>query len=284
MKHALTLAFSPCPNDTFMFHAWVEGLINMQGHQFKIRMADVEELNQSAMKQEADITKLSFAAFAHLADRYELLTSGAALGHQCGPLLVSKHNFKWEELPQLKIVIPGKFTTANLLLTMFAPDVKNKKELLFSDIENEVLTEKADAGLVIHESRFTYHLRGLKKIADLGELWEHKYKCPLPLGCIAVKKSLPPEVKMQLNKLMHDSVVYAMKNPKASAHFIGQHAQEMDLSVQQQHISLYVNQWSKELGETGKMAIRKLLEAGVVAELLPKAEVVFVDELKNLVN
>lgn len=284
MKHALTLAFSPCPNDTFMFHAWVEGLINMQGHQFKIRMADVEELNQSAMKQEADITKLSFAAFAHLADRYELLTSGAALGHQCGPLLVSKHNFKWEELPQLKIVIPGKFTTANLLLTMFAPDVKNKKELLFSDIENEVLTEKADAGLVIHESRFTYHLRGLKKIADLGELWEHKYKCPLPLGCIAVKKSLPPEVKMQLNKLMHDSVVYAMKNPKASAHFIGQHAQEMDLSVQQQHISLYVNQWSKELGETGKMAIRKLLAEGEIAGLLPKAEAVFVDELKNLVN
>ncbi|HNL35433.1 MAG TPA: 1,4-dihydroxy-6-naphthoate synthase [Bacteroidia bacterium] len=284
MKHALTLAFSPCPNDTFMFHAWVEGLINMQGHQFKIRMADVEELNQSAMKQEADITKLSFAAFAHLADRYELLTSGAALGHQCGPLLVSKHNFKWEELPQLKIVIPGKFTTANLLLTMFAPDVKNKKELLFSDIENEVLTEKADAGLVIHESRFTYHLRGLKKIADLGELWEHKYKCPLPLGCIAVKKSLPPEVKMQLNKLMHDSVVYAMKNPKASAHFIGQHAQEMDISVQQQHISLYVNQWSKELGETGKMAIRKLLAEGEIAGLLPKAEAVFVDELKNLVN
>ncbi len=284
MKHALTLAFSPCPNDTFMFHAWVEGLINMQGHQFKIRMADVEELNQSAMKQEADITKLSFAAFAHLADKYELLTSGAALGHQCGPLLVSKHNFKWEELPQLKIVIPGKFTTANLLLTMFAPDVKNKKELLFSDIENEVLTEKADAGLVIHESRFTYHLRGLKKIADLGELWEHKYKCPLPLGCIAVKKSLPPEVKMQLNKLMHDSVVYAMKNPKASAHFIGQHAQEMDISVQQQHISLYVNQWSKELGETGKMAIRKLLAEGEIAGLLPKAEAVFVDELKNLVN
>lgn len=284
MKHALTLAFSPCPNDTFMFHAWVEGLINMQGHQFNITMADVEELNQSAMKQEADITKLSFAAFAHLADRYELLTSGAALGHQCGPLLVSKHNFKWEELPQLKIVIPGKFTTANLLLTMFAPDVKNKKELLFSDIENEVLTEKADAGLVIHESRFTYHLRGLKKIADLGELWETKYKCPLPLGCIAVKKSLPPEVKMQLNKLMHDSVVYAMKNPKASAHFIGQHAQEMDISVQQQHISLYVNQWSKELGETGKMAIRKLLAEGEIAGLLPKAEAVFVDELKNLVN
>ena len=284
MKHALTLAFSPCPNDTFMFHAWVEGLINMQGHQFKIRMADVEELNQSALKEEADITKLSFAAFAHLADRYELLTSGAALGHQCGPLLVSKHNFKWEELPQLKIVIPGKFTTANLLLTMFAQKIKNKKELLFSDIENEVLTEKADAGLVIHESRFTYHLRGLKKIADLGELWEHKYKCPLPLGCIAVKKSLPPEVKMQLNKLMHDSVVYAMKNPKASAHFIGQHAQEMDISVQQQHISLYVNQWSKELGETGKMAIRKLLAEGEIAGLLPKAEAVFVDELKNLVN
>ena len=284
MNHKLTVAFSPCPNDTFMFHAWVNGLIDTQGHQFKIRMADVEELNQSAMKQEADITKLSFAAFAHLADRYELLTSGAALGHQCGPLLVSKHNFKWEELPQLKIVIPGKFTTANLLLTMFAPDVKNKKELLFSDIENEVLTEKADAGLVIHESRFTYHLRGLKKIADLGELWEHKYKCPLPLGCIAVKKSLPPEVKMQLNKLMHDSVVYAMKNPKASAHFIGQHAQEMDISVQQQHISLYVNQWSKELGETGKMAIRKLLAEGEIAGLLPKAEAVFVDELKNLVN
>jgi len=284
MNHKLTVAFSPCPNDTFMFHAWVEGLINMQGHQFKIRMADVEELNQSAMKQEADITKLSFAAFAHLADRYELLTSGAALGHQCGPLLVSKHNFKWEELPQLKIVIPGKFTTANLLLTMFAPDVKNKKELLFSDIENEVLTEKADAGLVIHESRFTYHLRGLKKIADLGELWEHKYKCPLPLGCIAVKKSLPPEGKMQLNKLMHDSVVYAMKNPKASADFIRHHAQDMNEKVQQQHIALYVNQWSLNLGVMGKMAIRKLLEAGVVAELLPKAEVVFVDELKNLVN
>lgn len=284
MKHALTLAFSPCPNDTFMFHAWVEGLINMQGHQFKIKMADVEELNQSAMKEEADITKLSFAAFAHLADKYELLTSGAALGHQCGPLLVSKHNFKWENLPQLKVVIPGKYTTANLLLTMFAPDVKNKKELLFSDIENEVLTEKADAGLVIHESRFTYHLRGLKKIADLGEFWETKYKCPLPLGCIAVKKSLPPEVKIQLNKLMHDSVVYAMENPKASAHFIGQHAQEMDLSVQQQHISLYVNQWSKELGETGKMAIRKLLAEGEIAGLLPKAEAVFVDELKNLVN
>ena len=115
MNHKLTVAFSPCPNDTFMFHAWVNGLIDTQGHQFQIKLADVEALNQSAFKEEADITKLSFSAFAHVADRYELLTSGAALGHNCGPLLVSKHNFKWEELPQLKIVIPGKYTTANLL-------------------------------------------------------------------------------------------------------------------------------------------------------------------------
>ena len=150
MNHKLTVAFSPCPNDTFMFHAWVNGLIDTQGHQFQIKLADVEALNQSAFKEEADITKLSFSAFAHVADRYELLTSGVALGHNCGPLLVSKHNFKWEELPQLKIVIPGKYTTANLLLTMFAPDAKNKRELLFSDIEKEVMNKRADAGLIIH--------------------------------------------------------------------------------------------------------------------------------------
>ena len=284
MKDALKLAFSPCPNDTFMFHAWVEGLIDTQGNQFEIKMADVEELNQSAMKEDADITKLSFSAFAHVADRYELLTSGAALGHNCGPLLVSKHNFKWEELSQVKIVIPGKYTTANLLLTMFAPDAKNKKELVFSDIESEVMNERADAGLIIHESRFTYHQHGLKKIADLGELWENKYKCPLPLGCIAVKKSLPPEVKIQLNRLMHDSIAYAMKYPKASADFIREHAQEMDENVQQQHISLYVNQWSLELGEIGKKAIRRMMEEGTIAGLLPNTEVVFVDELKKLVN
>jgi 1,4-dihydroxy-6-naphthoate synthase len=283
MSKNLLLAFSPCPNDTFMFHAWVNDLIPTHGLKTTLMIADIEQLNQSALRQQPDIVKLSLGAYAHVSENYELLSSGAALGKNCGPLLVSKRNYRWEDISSLRIAIPGTYTTANLLLTLFKPEANQKQEMLFSDIEEAVLNDTVDAGLLIHENRFTYHDRGLIKIADMGELWESTYHCPLPLGCIAVRKSLPVETKLFLNNLMQQSVSYALQHPDESMPFVRQHAQAMDENIMRQHIQLYVNNWSVQLGDTGKEAIRQILSAGITAGLLPPSPISFTDE-SNLIT
>lgn len=264
----LTLGFSTCPNDTFIFDAMVHGRIDTEGLEFSPIMADVEELNNLAFKGTTDITKLSYHAYASLADLYVLLSAGSALGYKNGPLLISRHKIYPDEISDLKIAIPGKNTTANLLLSIAYPDVKQKKEYLFSLIEEVVLSGEMDAGLIIHENRFTYHKKGLKKIVDLGEYWESMTGMPIPLGGIAVRRKLPVDVKQKVNRVMKRSVEYALENPKVSYPFVKQHAKEMEDSVIQSHINLYVNEFTRDLGNNGRKAIEMLYlkasEKGIV--------------------
>src|SRR5512138_596122 len=197
----LTLGFSPCPNDTFIFDAMVHGRIDTEGLEFDYFLADVEELNRRAFAGTVDITKMSFHAYAYVANNYLILDSGSALGRKNGPLLISKRELNPEELSGKLIAIPGKYTTANLLLGIAWPEIKNKKEYLFSDIETAIINEEVDAGLIIHETRFTYSKKGLLKIADLGEYWEKLTNLPIPLGTIVVKRSMPEEIALKVNRV-----------------------------------------------------------------------------------
>jgi 1,4-dihydroxy-6-naphthoate synthase len=266
----LSLGFSPCPNDTFIFDALVNNRLNNNGFHFVPFIEDVEQLNQKAFQKKLDITKLSFNAYAKVSADYQLLHSGAALGKGCGPLLVMKKNLKWEDLADAVVAIPGFNTTANLLLTLFAPEVIHKKEMLFSEIETAVLKGAADVGLVIHESRFTFEAKGLQKLADMGELWEQYTGCPLPLGCIAIKRSLPEEVKDNIDKLVRESVQFAFAHPGLANDFIRMHANEMSVELQQRHIDLYVNEFSIDLGDQGRKAIELLFRKGREMKLLPE--------------
>lgn len=271
----IKIGFSPCPNDTFMFNALVNGKLNTQGFEFTPVIADVEALNKMALNGELDVTKLSLNAFAFAAQHYQILNAGCALGYNCGPLLVSKNKFTVDDIAHLKIAIPGKYTTANLLLTIFYPEARNTIEMIFSDIENAVLTGNADAGLLIHENRFTYEQQGLYKILDLGEEWYMQTHKPLPLGCIAVKQSLHSEVKLTIDKLISQSVNYAFENKNQTMPYVKQHAQEMDEQVMMQHINLYVTNASVIMGDDGKATIEYLLQKGFEAKLLPQVNNIF---------
>ena len=273
MSTKLSLGFSPCPNDCFIFDAIVNNRIDLEGIEFDIRMEDVETLNKWAVEGELDATKLSFHAFAHLSNTYQLLNSGSALGFNCGPLLISKREISKDEIRsnQIKIAIPGKLTTANFLLSIAFPEATQKKEMLFSDIENAVLNNKVDAGLIIHENRFTYEQKGLKKIIDLGEFWESLIHAPIPLGGIVIKRDLSNEIKQKIDRIIKKSVQYAFAHPEDSMPFIKQHAQEMEPAVMQKHIQLYVNDFSVDLGDTGKHAVelmmRKAKELNLIRDL-----------------
>lgn len=267
-----SLAFSPCPNDTFMFAALTNGLIDTEGLEFEFIMEDVEQLNRLAMESKTDFTKMSISAFAMASRTYCMLNSGAAFGNGYGPLLVSKRPLSADELHIRRVVIPGKYTTANLLLSVFYPGVKNKTELVFSEIEQALLDERADAGVIIHENRFTYEARGLKKIADLGVLWQQRTGQPVPLGCIAARRSHEQEVIRKTDSLLHRSILFAMKNPQAVMGYVKQHAQEMDEAVMLRHIAFYVNEYSLALNAQGQGAVKRLLDEGFRAGLLPQAE------------
>jgi 1,4-dihydroxy-6-naphthoate synthase len=266
----LKLGFSTCPNDTFIFDALVHHKIDTEGLKFDLMLADVEELNKTAFKHEIDITKLSYHAYAYVSDNYTLLDSGSALGNNNGPILISKKKIYPDEIDHLKMAIPGKYTTANLLLSIAYPKALNKTEYLFSDIEEALLSNEIDAGLIIHENRFTYKQKGLKKIIDLGEFWENKTKQPIPLGGIVVNRSLSTELKLKINKLVRKSIEYAYQNPDSSLEFIRKYAQEMDPDVMRKHIALYVNDYSFDLGETGKKAIRTLFKEAEIVRGFPK--------------
>lgn len=268
MKKSYTIGFSPCPNDTFIFDAMINNRLP-ENDTWNPHLLDVEALNKNAVVGLYDVTKMSFAAFAYVSDKYQILNAGSALGRGCGPLIISKSPLKLEELKDKTIAIPGVRTTANLMMSIFVPECKVKVEMLFSDIEEAVLSGRCDAGLIIHENRFTYQQKGLFKVADLGELWEQKTGLPIPLGCIAVKRSLSEEEKKHIDDLIRNSVQYAFQNPTASKDYIAHHAQEMDPAVQQQHIDLYVNDFSVTLGVDGKNAIQTLFNEGKKSGLLP---------------
>ncbi len=269
MNDRITIGFSPCPNDCFMFDAMVHGKIDTEGIEFTPRIADIEELNRMAFSAELDATKVSFHAFAYLTDRYLLLDSGSALGIGCGPLLIARSAVSLEKVKGMKIAIPGKYTTANLLFSLAFPEATNKNELLFSEIENSVLSRKTDLGVIIHENRFTYQEKGLVKILDLGDYWEKSTHSPIPLGGIVVKKELDNEVKMKIVRILKKSIAYAFSNPTESLDFIKKNAQELDEQVIASHIKLYVNEFSLSLGQEGKKAINllinKMKDLGLIA-------------------
>ncbi len=256
----LSLGFSPCPNDTFIFDAMVHHKIDTLGLEFEKVMLDVEELNRKAFAEELSITKISFHAFAHLTGPYQLLDAGSALGEQVGPLLIAKELIPHSAIDDAKIAIPGKYTTANFLLSLAYPNARQKEIMLFSEIENAVLNGEVDAGLIIHENRFTYQQKGLIKLMDLGEFWEQTTQMPIPLGGIIVKRNLPEELKQKINQVMRESVAFAFTHPDSSEAFVKKHAQEMNPHVIQQHINLYVNDYTKDLGSRGKAAVYKMMD------------------------
>jgi 1,4-dihydroxy-6-naphthoate synthase len=267
----LTLAFSPCPNDTYIFDAMVHQKVDTEGLEFEYSMADVEKLNGDAFAEKPDVTKLSFHAFIHLAGRYLLLDSGAALGFGAGPLVISKNLKDFEELNGKTVAIPGKYTTANLLFSMALNKAEVlKKEVLFSEIENVILSGEVDAGVIIHESRFTYQLKGLHKLIDLGEYWEQLTGSPVPLGGIAAHKRLGSEVIAKVNRCIHRSVEYANLHKGELNEFIRCNAREMDDSVMQKHIDLYVNNFSVSLGMQGKQAVTQMFEFAIAAGIISK--------------
>jgi 1,4-dihydroxy-6-naphthoate synthase len=267
----LTLGFSPCPNDCFMFDAIVNRRIDLEGLDFSVELADVEALNQAAFAGGIDVTKLSYHAYAYCAGDYVLLDAGSALGRNCGPLLISRRLIAPEEVAAgaLRIAIPGTFTTANFLLGLAFPAAQNKTPLLFSAIEPALLDDAYDAGLIIHENRFTYEAKGLKKIIDLGEFWEGETGAPIPLGGIVVKRSLPGEVRQTVNRVLRRSVEYAFAHRSASLPFVREHAQEMSDDVMYRHIDLYVNQYSIDLGADGRRAVELLFEKARATGIIP---------------
>lgn len=272
----LTLGFSPCPNDCFVFDALIHGKIDTEGLRFDMLLGDVEALNQLAFKNELHITKVSYHAYLYLTKIYQLLNAGSALGNGCGPLVIAKkQDLKLTGSSNLKVAIPGKYTTANFLFSLAFPSVKSKVETLFSEIENDIVKEKVNAGVIIHENRFTYQQKGLKKIMDLGEYWETLTMAPIPLGGIVIQRSLPENVKQKVDRVLRRSVEFAFANPKSSLDFVRAHAQEMSEEVMYKHIELYVNNYSIDLGMEGKRAISLLFDKAVELGLIsrPKEQI-----------
>jgi 1,4-dihydroxy-6-naphthoate synthase len=253
----LSLGFSPCPNDTFIFDALVNNKIETGGLEFEPVLEDIQTLNEWAAEGKLDITKLSFPAFFQNNDKYKMLNSGAALGKGVGPLLVAKRMVNVPDIIHSSIAIPGKLTTANFLLSFVFPMAKNKTPMLFSEIEDAVLMEKFDLGVIIHENRFTYHQKGLIKICDLGEVWEEKQNAPIPLACISAKNSIDSGARDKISELIKKSVQYAFAHYPEITSYTKEHAQAMDEQVMRQHIELYVNNYTIDLAEDGKIAIEQ---------------------------
>ncbi len=221
------------------------------------------------MNNQLNITKLSYHAYAYTLNDYVMMDAGSALGNNCGPLLIAKQKYSNSEVDGLNIAIPGKMTTANFLLNLAFPKAQHKKALLFSEIENAVLNDTFDAGLIIHENRFTYQEKGLKKIIDLGEFWESTYHLPIPLGGIVIQRNLNQQLQRTVSDLISKSVQYAFDHPTSSESFVAEHAQEMDIDVRNQHIQLYVNEYSVDLGKKGKAAIQKLFDVAWEKQIIP---------------
>ena len=258
----LTLGFSPCPNDTFIFDALVNKKIDTEGLEFDVVLQDVETLNQWALEGKLDVTKLSFPAFFKSLEYYTLLNAGSALGKGVGPILItdSQQEITNEEINQASIALPGVNTTANLLFSFAYPEAKDKRFMLFSAIEEALVNKETDLGVIIHENRFTYQQKGLRKVKDLGEYWEERMELPLPLGGIAINQWVKRSLALKVNELIRKSLDFAFKNYPLISDYVKQHSQEMSEDVMRQHIDLYVNNYSLDLGEEGKLAIESLYQ------------------------
>lgn len=258
----LTLGFSPCPNDTFIFDALVNNKIDTGGLSFDVMMEDVQTLNRWAIEGKLDVTKISYGVLPQILHSYNLLEAGGALGKGVGPLLIAKEQIQHlsSSMQDITVAVPGENTTAHFLFSLAFPSAKKKKFMLFSDIEDAVLNGEVDCGVIIHENRFTYHLKGLVKLMDLGDFWEQQTGGPIPLGGIVIKKEHGQQLQHTVDTLIKQSLQYALDNYPFLTDYVKQHSQEMDEAVMRQHIDLYVNNYSLALGEEGRAAVEKLLE------------------------
>jgi 1,4-dihydroxy-6-naphthoate synthase len=280
----LTLAYSPCPNDTFAFHAMINNLVDCEGLKFNVRLNDVEELNRGAEEERFDVCKMSYHAFFHISDRYTMLRSGSALGYHNGPILVAPAGSRLvslrddelsEELSKSKIAIPGMMTTGALLLKIAFPEAGNLYPVLFSEIGQGVLSGNYDAGVLIHEGRFTYRERGLELLMDLGENWHSLTSMPVPLGGIAVSKRLERETAARVGRVLRRSILFAMENPNLSTEYVSCYAQEMERDIQKKHIELFVNNYTLDIGDEGEAAVKELLRRASKAD----PQIILRDEL-----
>ncbi|MDI9364650.1 MAG: 1,4-dihydroxy-6-naphthoate synthase [Flavobacterium sp.] len=268
----LTLGFSPCPNDTFIFDALVNGKIETDGLEFDVQLEDVQTLNEWAKAGNLDVSKISYGVLPLVLNNYVTLNSGGALGKGVGPLLISKWavGSQWS-IDDKTIAVPGVNTTAHMLFSLAFPNANNKQFLVFNQIEDAVLSGKVDAGVIIHENRFTYQDKGLIKLMDLGEYWEQQLQVPIPLGGIIAKRGLGNNLAKKIDSLIKQSVEYAFANYPKLTDYTRQHSQEMSEFVMRQHIDLYVNNYSISLGDEGKKAVTTMLD--VYRQLHPETSI-----------
>lgn len=266
----LSLGFSPCPNDTFIFNALIHRLIDTP-LRFNERLEDVETLNRLVLEKALDVSKISYHLLGYIRDDYCLLRSGGALGRGCGPLLVARRCEEISSLRGKRIAVPGRYTTALLLLRLFDPLLDRLVVMPFNEIMGAVARGEADAGLIIHESRFTYAEQGLVKLLDLGEWWERETGQPIPLGGIVARRALGKAAVSAIDRALRESVDYGFANPEAAAGYIRAHSQEMSETVCASHIGLYVNSFSRDLGSEGTAAVEALLARGEAAGLIPSS-------------
>ncbi len=271
MTTELTIGFSPCPNDTFIFYALVHGKVSIPDVTFRVIIRDVEELNQLALKGEVDITKISYHTLGHVLERYCLLRSGGALGRGCGPLLVTKEGKTIDHLMNKPVAVPGRYTTAYLLLWLYNRELaKNAVFMPFDRIMPAITDGEVPSGVIIHEGRFTYRQHNLSMIADLGRWWEDETGLPIPLGGIIARRSLGVSLLKNIEKLIADSIRYAYNHPDEALPYINSLAQELDHNIQKQHIGLYVNDFSIDIGHEGKEAVRELMKRAMASNLIPE--------------
>ena len=270
MNAPLTLGISPCPNDTFIFDAWVNGRLGHTAPAVTTRLEDIDTLNRLALQSALDVVKVSFFAYGMLRENYQLLQTGGALGRGCGPLLVSRNaRLSRQDLAdaKLRVAVPGDLTTAHLLLRLYQPAACTVRSLPFNQIMPAIAQGEIDAGVIIHEGRFTYHQYGLHMLVDLGAWWEQTTGHPIPLGCIVARSSLGPAMIANLERTIRASLMHAHQNPDDSREYIRAHAQEMDPQVIASHIELYVNSFTEDYGSEGRAAIACLLERAREAHL-----------------
>lgn len=256
----LTLGFSPCPNDTFIFDALVNGELDTGDLCFDAVLEDVQTLNEWALEGRLDVSKISYGVLPLVLERYALLSSGGALGQGVGPLLVSRQGLQVYHPETMTVAIPGRNTTAHLLFSLAYPQAAHKRFMVFDEIEDAVIDGAVHAGVIIHESRFTYRAKGLKKLQDLGEYWEQRTRSPIPLGGIVVRRDHPPELQRRIDGLIRQSVEHAFGRHPLISDYVKRHAQAMDEAVMRQHVELYVNDFSLALGERGRRAVETLLD------------------------
>jgi 1,4-dihydroxy-6-naphthoate synthase len=280
----LHLAYSPCPNDTFVFRAWVQGLLP-GAPAVEERLEDIDTLNLMALRDKADVIKVSMYAFAHLRENYDLLHSGGAMGRGCGPLVVAPKGGRLrpasslqgvavlaDELARVRVAIPGELTTAAMLVGILTGGLGQPVVMPFGRIMPAVASGEVDAGVIIHEGRFTFGSYGLRRLVDLGEWWEESSGLPIPLGGIAVSRSLDRTLVADVENAVRSSVEHARADPEAALGYVREHSQEMDPAVCRAHIDLYVNDFTVDYGDEGAAAIRQLLDTAAHLGIAPDAD------------